>query len=456
MRVHRSWFIPILPALSAVVLIAVLFSSCVPLRRLSARAGSDSLDVRVSRVMNLQIHGYGDVSSAPIMRIAKDKGQAATGIGSDQLTIRFDMQSDVPPNVMLQLVHCDHNWVPTQNIFIQDPIRLQTTNLFVERSPIGATHYDYMLSVTFPSAEDRIAIEVSGNYLARIVDYYDRSNILAEGRFFVVQPEAAVDVSIYSDFYESAQTEVVQHGLKVRVEAQPSFDLFGGELTGVDVYRKGAWYSPIVANYQTFEYEKVPGVPWIEWYPSFSGKTIAVYSNLPAGNEHRLLNLTDLLYYPSTGAVLSTPLSDLPRRDFGLYDNNGVRPEWYVPLSDADYVDFEFRLDLKGYSVKEDIFVIGTFNDWLVKPEWQLHYDSTSGFYTARGVIPRAYHEYEYVSGKWDPDLGILLNADATLLEGNITAASHPFYAFVYYRDISSGGYDRIIGAAVDISGTLR
>lgn len=436
-------------------LAAVILGSCTALRRLDA-AGRDSLAVNVPRVLNLRVHGTGDITSPPILRIAKENGQLASGIGNDQLTIEFEMQTETPPDVMLQLIHCDHNWVPTQNVFIQDPIRLQTTNLFVERAPIGVTRYDYMLSVAFPSRDDRIEITASGNYRAQIVDYYNRSRVLAEGRFFVVQSEAEVDVAVYSDFYESAQTESVQHGLKVRVETEPEIDMFGSQIIGVDLYRKGAWYSPIVASDDSAFNAKVPGVPWIEWYPSFSGKTVAVYSNLPAGNEHRLLDLSDLLYYPSTGAVLSTPLSDLPRREFNAYDNNGVIAERYVPLSDADYVDFEFRLDLKGYSVKEDIFVVGTFNNWLPEPEWQMHYDEDSRFYVARGLIPRAFHEYEYVVGEWDAEAGVLRDADATLLEGNLTAATHPFYAFVYYRDITSGGYDKIIGAAVDISGTLR
>ena len=69
-----------------------------------------------------------------------------------------------------------------------------------------------------------------------------------------------------------------------------------------------------------------------------------------------------------------------------------------------------------------------------------------SGFYEARGWIKRAMHEYEYVSGNWDEDRGILRHADATLLEGNTTSSSQLFYAFVYYHETAGGGYDRIIG----------
>ncbi len=450
MRVHNVRFVRLLAVQIALLLVVAALSSCVPLQRLSAAAAADSLRRDTPQVLNLRIYGEGDVSSPPILRIP-EPNRPASALGA--LTIAFEMKSDAPPNIILQLVHCDRNWVPTENIFVQDPIRLQTTDFHIERAPIGVRHYDYIGEITFPRPDSRLVVEHAGNYLARIVDYYDRSKILGEGRFFAVQSQAKVDVSVYSDFYISAQTEVLQHGLKVRVEAEPDFDIFGSQVNGIVLYQKGAWYSPMVASPQTDRNDRLPGVPWIEWYPSFSGKSIAVFSNVPAGNEHRLLDLTDLVYFPSTGSVLSTPLSDLPRRSFNAYDNNGITPDRYVPLSDADYVDFEFRLDLKGYDVKEDLFVVGTFTDWLVKPEWQLHFDKASGFHIARGIIKRAFHEYEYVSGTWDADAMMLRDADASLLEGNLTAASIPYYAFVYYRDIASGGYDKIIGVGVDISG---
>ena len=74
-------------------------------------------------------------------------------------------------------------------------------------------------------------------------------------------------------------------------------------------------------------------------------------------------------------------------------------------------------------------------------------FDEQSGFYIARGWVKRALHEYQYVSGTWDEDAGILRDAEATLLEGNTTMSTQQFLAFVYYRESTAGGYDRVIGA---------
>lgn len=451
MRVHNAGGLAG-SLLGGLLLLAFLMglSSCVPLSRLTAAA--DSLRTTKATILDLRIYGMGDPASPPILRIA-DKNRPASGLGNDALTLAFEMRSDAPPNLVLQLVHCDRNWVPTENIFVQDPIRLQSTEFFVERAPIGVRYYDYMANISFPQPGSRLQLEHAGNYRALILDYYDRKTVLAETRFFVVQGKADVDVTVFSDFYTSAQTEELQHGLKVQVEAQPDLDMFGSQINQIALYQKGAWYSPMLASPENDRNDRLPGTAWVQWFPSFSGKSIAVFSNLPAGNEHRLLDLTDLIYYPSTGGTLSTPLSDLPRNGFTQFDNNGVTPDRYVPLSDADYVDFEFRLDLKGFDVKEDIFVVGTFNNWLPTLDWKMHYDTASRFFVARGPIRRAFHEYEYISGHWDADAMALRDGDGALLEGNLTAASIPYYAFVYYRDIASGGYDRIIGVGVDISG---
>lgn len=421
----------------------------------SSRAAGDSTRVSVSRVMGLRIHGAGDPASPPILRLPVD-GKPSGGIGSDAITIAFEMQSDALPSITLQLIHCDHNWAPTQNVFIQDPFRLKSSDFEIERAPVGVSHYDYICRLTFPTQLGKPAVTYSGNYLARIVDYYDPNNVLAEGRFFAVEPRCGVAVSAASDFYESTQTSVLQHGLKINVEALPTNDLFGGRINAIHLYPAGQWYSPLEAAEDAEDLGYAKGVPWITWNPSFAGKTTALFANIPAGNEHRLLDLTDVALFPTTGGMLTTPLSDIPRSSFNYLDNNGGTPDRYVPPSDADYVYFEFRLDLEGKSVQEDIFVVGTFNNWIPSPAWMMHHDKTTGFYIARGLIRRAFHEYEYRAGKWDNDNGVLRNADPTLLEGNLSNASLPYYAMVYYYDTSTGAYDRLIGVGVDISGWKR
>jgi hypothetical protein len=378
------------------------------------------------------------------------KGNAVEGaskIGSQALTMSFDMESPTLPNVTLILVHCDRDWRPTENIFVQDIMHLRTSDFTIERAPIGVHGYDFSLSITFPRVDGVLKIEYSGNYRARVVDYYDNTKVYTEARFIAVEPKSDVDVGVYQDFYESTQTDVVQHGLRVRAEAVTPNDLFSTQIKAIQLYRSGEWLEPMTASQDNARRNFGPGQVWTDWSGYIGTRTVAEFRNLPSGNEHRLLDLTDISLFPATGGILTTPLSDLPRSGFSAYDNNGMAISRFVPLRDAEYVYFEFRLELKGTEVKQDLAVVGTFNDWKPTREWRMYYDQQTGFYIARGWVKRALHEYQYVAGTWDEDAGILRDADATLLEGNSSMSTQRFLAFVYYRESTAGGYDRVIGA---------
>jgi hypothetical protein len=429
--------------------LALLIAGCIPpavrgLARDSSQSGTAPAEVP-ARLRWIRIYGAGNEASPPILRLPV-KGSPASTLGSTALTISFDMQCQGLPNLTMILVHCDRDWQPTENMFVQDVIRLRSSDFAMERSPIGVKSYDYSISTTFPQAGQPLRIEYSGNYIARIVDYYDNAHVYGEARFIAVEPKAPVDLQVNQDFYESPQTEVVQHGLKVRVEADLPNDLFSSLVRGIALYRSGEWMNPMMASDESKVADRDAGDVWVDWSAFLGRQAVAQFANLPSGNEHRLLDLTDVMRYPSTGGMLTTPLSDLPRSGYNAYDNNGVALRQFVSLQDDDYVYFDFRLDPAEIRVKNDLFVVGTFTNWQALPEWRMTFDSLSGFYEARGWIKRALHEYQYVTGSWDEDRGILRHADATLLEGNTTSSSQLFYAFVYYHETAGGGYDRIIG----------
>jgi len=421
-------------------------------QRLAELSAADSLQgAIVDQVLWTRIYGEGNETAPPILRVPVDGKRSE--IGSDALTLQFDMRTGHMPNYTLQLVHCDRNWTPTENIFVQDPMRMQSSDFTIERSPLATSHYDYTVTITFPSNSSNLKIQYSGNYIARVIDFFDNGKVITEARFFAVEPSAEVQVGLYSDFYESAQTEVLQHGLRAQVDAQLKQNLFGSQINAIHLYQRGMWMRPMVADDHSRSEANKPGEVWPRWTSLFGGRTTAEFRNIPAGNEHRLLDLTDLTLYPTTGGIITTPLADLPRNSFVYLDNDGTAVDRFVPAIDDDYVYFEFRLDLAGQRVTEDLAVVGTFNNWQPTREWRLFYDERTGFYIARGWVKRALHEYEYVAGTWDEDLGRLRDPDATLLEGNVRSAGHTYLAFIYYHESSAGGYDRIIGVGAGSSG---
>ncbi len=401
------------------------------------------------------IHGQESRSAPPFLQVTSlGTTTSSSGFGSPALTIELDLLADLPPTLALILVHCDRNWNPTRSIFIQDRSRLRATDFIVDPAPFTARNYDYSARITFPSSSNSVEIQRSGNYIARVVDYFYEDRVIAELRFFAVESTAGVGLQMESDFFESAWTEKAQEGLRAHVEVTPGLELFSPNFKAVHLIEQGKWDKPLVADEGSAR--KVPrkGDYRATWSPWYGSKILAEFHNIPSGNEHRLLDLTDLVEFPAFDGPVSTRLNDEPRfTSFKERDNNGLPRFEYVQSTEDDYVYFEFTLDIEGEKVYDDMAVVGTFNNWTPMWDWRLVFDPDSRRYLARGWLKRAVHEYEYVSGKWNVDEGILESPESTLIEGNSVYASQVWYALAYYRDQTSLSYDRIVGVGVDVSG---
>lgn len=444
--------------LAVVAVAGTMFCGC--LTRTYSGGGGDSARDRSdanyeATVRGARIYGAENRSAPPFLRVNPPGiGSSGGGFGAAALTVECDLIADAPPSLALVLVHCDRNWKPTQSVFIQDRSRLRANDFLVERAAIGVLNYDYSARITFPSESNLIEIRHSGNYIAQVVDYYNENKVLAELRFFAVEATAGVRLDVISDFYESAWTSKLQEGLVARAEVTPGNTIFTTQFTGVHLYEQGKWLHPLIADDDSRRRAPEKGTYRSTWSSYFGGKVVAEFFNIPAGNERRILDLSDVLDYPPSDGVLTTRLSDQPRfATFSEQDNDGLTVYNYVSPEDDDYVYFEFRLDLEGREVKDEMAVVGTFNDWTPTWDWRLVFDPASKLYVARGWIRRAMHEYEYVTGKWNIDKGVLEKAEATLIEGNNVYATQTWYALAYYHDETSLSYDRIVGVGIDGSG---
>ncbi len=418
-------------------------------------SGSVENPRKVATLRAGRIYGDERSSNPPFLRVATPGSTAPPlGFGSNSLTIQADLIADAPPNLVLELVHCDRNWEPTKSIFIQDRSKLRASDVQIYIPPYGAEGYDYTATVAFPSESNNVEIEYSGNYRARLVDAFDDRVIIAEFRFFAVESTAGVSLDMISDFFESAWTDKVQEGLRARVEVASPPELFSSGFEAVHLIESGKWNQPLLASQDVTRSVPRKGEYRSTFTSGFAGKVIAEFANIPSGNEHRVLDLTDQMNFPPGTGIFTTRLSDQPRyATFNEEDNDGIALYNFVAPEDQDYLYFEFRLDIEGEKIYDDMAVVGTFNNWTPSWDWRLVFDPDSRRYVARGWIPRAVHEYEYVSGSWNVDTGILERAEATLLEGNSVYANQTWYALAYYRGQTANAYDRIVGVGIDRSG---
>ena len=122
-----------------------------------------------------------------------------------------------------------------------------------------------------------------------------------------------------------------------------------------------------------------------------------------------------------------------------------------------EYLNVEFRLDPDRFPSRFPVYLVGSFNGWSVRPDWQMYYDKEENLYRLRQWVRRGRHNYLYATGRIKAEY---TNPDAITFEefeGNTLSGSHTFIALVYYRDTALGGYDSIIGiGAANVFGSLR
>lgn len=393
-------------------------------------------------VLSYRIYGADQENAPPILLLSGSDGEA---IGYEYLTFEIDVRSSTPPLLLATLLHCNAFWQEDQNLFINDPA-LRTTIVDWIPAPTNDAGYDYRGKLRIPFTGH--PIQHGGNWKIKI--FSERSHLLAEARFFVVTQMAKAQLNILTDFYTpQSNVSPAAFTFEMRIQA-PS--LFDQELHTVTFYRNHRWYEPLIVSAKNVPLN-VAQLYAHSMEPYISGFLASekrfLLRKVPAENEYRLLDLQNVAMYPTSQKVLTTPLTDLKRNgQWWEFDNDGALITTSLPAFYDRYQLFEFRLNPESAPLSKQVFVVGSFNNWIPTPEWELFYDSETKLYRLRNFLRRGIHNYMYVTGLWNATTQQLEHRSFEEFEGNTFSVSHTIYAFAYYHVPDYGGYDTIIAVA--------
>ncbi|MCS6965829.1 MAG: hypothetical protein NZ473_03580, partial [Candidatus Kapabacteria bacterium] len=298
----------------------------------------------------------------------------------------------------------------------------------------------------------------------RLFEARSPSQPIAEARFFAVKPEVACQVTVYGDLYDASPgISPAAVTLEAWVSTSPGTNL-DQRLQTVVFYRNHRWFEPYIVSYE-------PGLEATaeSLYRQPYGRSIAgmlpgakVFraERLPAQNEYRILDLSNPAQFPPNATMpLRLPLADL-RRNGGFWEwaNDGAALTAHIAPYLQDYVPVEFILDPEGMPPPaQEVFVVGSFNNWRATSEWRLSYDPEQRLYRLRQLLRRGRHNYLYATGRLNADTGTAEELSFEEWEGNSTAARTSFWAFVYYRSPDLGGYDALVAVgAATLQGPLH
>jgi hypothetical protein len=258
---------------------------------------------------------------------------------------------------------------------------------------------------------------------------------------------ATATMNFMTDFYQPInRVSGIALTLETVVKADPS-RLLDNFVHTVACYRSNRWRQPFFASQRYRSSVNAPTVTSAVLGMLSGGKVFRV-ERIPAENEYRILDLTSAGLFPSTGAPVRMPFSDQRRNgQFFQRADDGVMSTTAVSGADDEYIPLEFLLDpAPGRPSENDVFVVGSFNDWQADRTWQMYYDEQLRLYRLRQWVRRGRHNYMYATGRVSADDGSLLDLNFEEFEGNTASAGHGFVSFIYAQMQEYGGYDGIVG----------
>jgi len=113
---------------------------------------------------------------------------------------------------------------------------------------------------------------------------------------------------------------------------------------------------------------------------------------------------------------------------------------------EADYSWVYFTLNTNTFMDKNDVYVVGMFNNYSLSPEYKMDYNAEKGLFEKAILIKQGFTNYQYViadkTGKIDQENAV---------DGNFYQTENNYFILVYYRG-NNDRYDRVIGKGIATS----
>lgn len=377
----------------------------------------------------------------PAVRSLRVVGQGMRGlpvvIDGYGIRVEFDGTTSQPVDYRIRVRHLDANGRETENVFVNDPMRLSMLAAIPHReAPVGVRSWRWHYATVIPGPKGLEQLPHSGYYRAWIEEA-ESGRAVATFEFVRADRDVTHLMSVRQRRLPSA---IAPYNQAVSVNLTIPLDSAWWEdgpvqsmlIRSVDVVKNREWSR----RTRVQVYDEDPNT-WVEG--SGTERLTFVAGGILPGNEYRQLDLRNLEDYPKGDTLRSRSGADVSRFFFpGRPDHNGL-PSHSNAIGGEEEELTEFQFVWSGDDERPpEIAVVGEFNGWTVRPEWTMAYDRGSRRHVLRKLLRRGRYDYQYV----------LEGTDWVRLEGNDWATKNIYTAFVVYQEQREGGYDRIVGVA--------
>ena len=353
------------------------------------------------------------------------------------LTIEFDIDSDVLPNMNIIFRYCDKNWNPYNSLFLINNGKNIEYDLDFEILPFTCEDARYHYKGSFPNENNFVDFPFSGKWMFYITDVQDTSIVYATGKFYVVYNDVKLNVNLKKEMLEEKSYSPLEIGRIINLTS--SFDLpeelFPNFVDQVEIIQNKRISSPIIID-RTFN----TNTRQYSWNADrkFSFTARDIYP----GNEYRQADIRDINRFNSKDVSSQFSGFEMSRFfKFGRRDLNGSYLLTNYKNDFATYLNVNFRIKPPEEFLGE-IFLVGSFNEWQPSPKYKL--EKNGEIFAKTIQLKRGIYDYQFVTGYINN--GSIKDENWIYLEGNFWETSNEYHVFLYYKDPNFGGYDKIIG----------
>jgi hypothetical protein len=377
-----------------------------------------------------------EIKSVEFYNSKKTASFPVISLGSNEtVTLGFDDLSGASRTFNYTIQHCDANWKPSSlspaeylESFTDDRLNdyYYSSGTFQKY-----THYE----VKIPNRN--IIPKISGNYILKVYEDGDQSNLVLTRRLYIVGNRVSVSANIIASNNISAR----------RTNQKVNFTI---EYSGLPVQNPNTDLRALIMQ------NARPETGIMNNKPTYIRGTQLVYNDVNindfAGrNEFRHFDTRTLklnservskIYKDTANTVvlLGDPNRDLPNYTL-LYDNDGkffiLNQDGNDPRRDADYAHMYFSL--AANKTDGTPYIVGQFNDYKLDENSKLAFD-TRGRYYIDLLLKQGVYDYQYV---WVSNA--TKQPDDTILEGNYFETENEYQLLVYYRQTGSR-YEQLVG----------
>lgn len=361
---------------------------------------------------------------------------------SQQLKLSFDIIGNNNEYFQYTVIHCDQNWQPTnmqQNLYLKG---LSFDNIndfkFSTNTYVKYVHYNVLVP------NENMKPSIAGNYILKVYRNFDETDLVITRRFMILNNQTKI--SAVARPASLAEFRFTKQELNFTIEYNATLIPNPLQDIKVVILQNNRWdnamrdIAPQFASNGKLDY-------------NYFDKTL-----FNGGNEFRFFDIRNLRQFSQNvrtkyfDSVYRCLLNiDEPRgtkQYFQYNDFNGKRvvfnKEGNNTDIDGDYALMQFQLSaIANIPSSTDVYVIGEFSDWKLKPEYKMSFNASRARYDLE--VPFKQGRYEYLYSIFDKELQ---KPDESLLEGNHANTENEYMILVYNRNLQFN-YDELIGSTV-------